>query len=93
MLPIPAAGIMPQSVPTVAADSVMDAEGWADLAGAAAGGAAEVPELPQAAAVSASAPAVAAMASTPVLPALFLFGVRMRLLISGCGERLAPAAS
>jgi len=86
MLPIPAAGIMPQSVPTVpavAAGSVMDAEGWADLAGAAAGAAAEVPELPQAAAVSASAPAAAAMASTPVLLVLFLSGVGMRLLISG----------
>src|SRR5260370_19168560 len=80
MLPIPAAGIMPQSVPTVpavAAGSVLDAEGWADLAGEAAGAAAEVPELPQAAAVSASAPTVAAMASTPVLLVLFLFGVGM----------------
>src|SRR5713226_2763180 len=36
MLPIPAAGIIPQSVPTVAADSVIDAEGdaWWEAAGA-----------------------------------------------------------
>jgi len=82
MLPIPDAGIMPQSVPTVAADSVMDSEGDAAAEWGAAG-AAEVPELPQAAAVSASAPAAAAMTSAPVLLVLFLSGVGMRLLISG----------
>jgi hypothetical protein len=61
----------------------MDAEGWAEVAGAAADG---VAELPQAAAVSARAPAAAAMASTPVLLVLFLSGFRMRLLISGLRE-------
>jgi len=60
MLPIPAAGIMPQSVPTVATDSVIDAEGdaaaWWEAAGAA------VVVLPQAAAVTASAQAITGIA-------------------------------
>src|SRR5215510_7992471 len=56
MLPMPAAGIMAQSVPTVAADSVIDPEwdaAWWEAAGAAAG-----VELPQAVAVAARAPAI-----------------------------------
>src|SRR5215831_14461171 len=55
MLPMPDAGIMPQSVPTVAAGSVIDAEGDAARWGAA--GAAVRAGLPQAAAVAARTPA------------------------------------
>src|SRR5438034_4591534 len=61
MLPMPAAGIMPQSVPTVAAGSIIDAEGdaaWWEAAGAAAGD-----ELPQAAAAVARTPASTVAAS------------------------------
>src|SRR5215831_13487560 len=59
MLPMPVAGIMPQSAPTVAAGSVIDAEGdaaWWGAAGAAAGAAVRA-GLPQAAAVAARTPA------------------------------------
>src|SRR6266851_9889618 len=61
MLPIPAAGIIPQSVPMVAADSAMDPEGdaaaWLEDAGAA------PVVLPQAAAVTASAQAITGIAA------------------------------
>src|SRR5258708_2679741 len=61
MLPIPAPGIIPQSVPIVAADSVMDADGDAAAWWVAAGPAAVV--LPHAAAVTASPTAIAPSAA------------------------------
>src|SRR3982075_210680 len=66
VLPIPAAGIMPQSVPMAADDSVIDGDGeaaWWEGAGAA--GAAAGAELPQAAAVTATTPATAPAARRP----------------------------
>jgi hypothetical protein len=72
MLPIPAAGIMPQSVPMAADDSVIDGDGeaaWWEAAGAA--GAAAGAELPQAAAVIATTPATAPAARRPAGLAVF----------------------
>jgi hypothetical protein len=68
MLPIPVAGIIPQSAPTVAADSVIDSDGDAVACGEAAGVPPAVPPavlalvlLAQAAAVTARAQAITGM--------------------------------